>query len=56
MTFHSYPIAIRKEGEQYYAYSDNFPGVYGVGKTVEAAERSIVEAMHLRTKYSRLNS
>jgi predicted RNase H-like HicB family nuclease len=53
MTFHSYPIAIRKEGEQYYAYSDNFLGVYGLGKIMEATKRSILEAMHLYTKYSR---
>ncbi len=30
-----------------------FPGVYGLGKTIEAVKRSILEAMHLYTKYSR---
>ena len=39
MTFYSYPITIEKERKQYYAYSDDFPGVYGLGKTVEEAKR-----------------
>jgi predicted RNase H-like HicB family nuclease len=56
MTPYSYPITIEREGKQYYAYSDNFPGVYGLGKTVEAAIRNILEAMHLSTKYSRRRS
>lgn len=47
MNFYSYPITIEKEGRQYYAYSDDFPGVYGLGKTVENAKRSILEAMRL---------
>ena len=55
MTLYSYPIAIEKEGKQYYPYSDDFPGVYGLGKTMKAAKRSIFEAMHLYTTYSRRN-
>jgi predicted RNase H-like HicB family nuclease len=47
MTLYSYPITIEKEGKQYYAYSDDFPGVYGLGKTMEAAKRSILEAMRV---------
>ena len=47
MTFYSYPITIEKEGKEYYAYSDDFPGVYGLGKTIEGAKRSILEAMRL---------
>jgi predicted RNase H-like HicB family nuclease len=47
MTLYSYPITIEKEGRQYYAYSDDLPGVYGLGRTVEAAKRSILEAMRL---------
>ena len=47
MTLYSYPITIEKEGRKYYAYSDDFPGVYGLGKTIEAAKRSILEAMGL---------
>lgn len=56
MTLYSYPITIEKEGRQYYAYLDDFPGVYGLGKTMEAAKRSILEAMRLYTKYSQRNS
>ena len=47
MTLYSYPITIGREGRKYYAYSDDFPGVYGLGKTVEEAKRGILEAMSL---------
>ena len=47
MTLYSYPITIEREGKQYYAYSEDFPGVYGVGKTIEAAKKSILEAMRI---------
>lgn len=47
MTFYSYPITIEKEGRKYYAYSEDFPGVYGLGKTIEDAKESILEAMRL---------
>jgi predicted RNase H-like HicB family nuclease len=52
MSFESYTITIRQEGHQYYAYSDDFPGVYGLGKTVTAAMWSILEAMRLHVQYS----
>ncbi len=47
METYTYPIVIRKEGRKYYAYSDEFPGVYGLGKTIEEAKASILEAMKL---------
>jgi predicted RNase H-like HicB family nuclease len=47
MTLYTYPITVEQEGKQYYAYSDDFPGVYGLGKTIEAAKKSIPKAMHL---------
>ncbi|HEV8383892.1 MAG TPA: type II toxin-antitoxin system HicB family antitoxin [Candidatus Acidoferrales bacterium] len=47
MTLYSYPITIEKEGKRYYAYSEDFPGVYGLGKSVEAAKKSILLAMRL---------
>jgi predicted RNase H-like HicB family nuclease len=53
MTLYSYPITIEKEGKQYYAYSDDFPGVYGLGKTMEAAKRSFLEAMRVYIKECR---
>jgi predicted RNase H-like HicB family nuclease len=55
MTFYSYPITIEKEGKRYYAYSDDFPGVYGLGKTMEAAKQSILEAMRLYIDHARKN-
>ena len=53
MTLYSYPITIEKEGKQYYAYSDDFPGVYGLGKTIEAAKKSILQAMRLHIQHCR---
>lgn len=47
METYTYPIVVRKEGRKYYAYSDEFPGVYGLGKTIEGAKASILEAMRL---------
>lgn len=47
MTLYTYPITIEKEGRRYYAYSDDFPGVYGQGVTIEEAKESILEAMRL---------
>ena len=47
MTLYSYPITIEREGKQYYAYSEDFPGVYGLGQTIEEAKRSILKAMTL---------
>ncbi len=53
MTLSTYPITIEKEGTQYYAYSEDFPRVYGLGKTIEAAKRSILEAMRLYVEHCR---
>ena len=47
MTLYTYPITIEREGSQYYAYSEDFPGVYGLGKTMEGAKKSILKAMRL---------
>jgi predicted RNase H-like HicB family nuclease len=44
---YTYPIIVRKEARQYYAYSDELPGVYGLGKTIEEAKASILKAMRL---------
>jgi len=55
MTAHSYTITVKKEGKKYYAYSDTFPGVYGLGETVEEARRSILEAMRLYVEQGRKN-
>jgi predicted RNase H-like HicB family nuclease len=42
MTLYTYPITVEREGSQYYAYSEDFPGVYGLGKTIEKANESIL--------------
>jgi len=47
MTLYTYPITIEREGKKYYAYSEDFPGVYGLGSSVETAKKSILRAMRL---------
>ena len=47
MRLYTYPITVEREGRTYYAYSEDFPGVYGLGKTIEEAKKSILEAMRL---------
>lgn len=47
MTLCIYPITIEREGKKYYAYSEDFPGVYGLGSSVRAAKKSILRSMQL---------
>jgi predicted RNase H-like HicB family nuclease len=47
MTLYSYPITIEKERSRYYAYTEDFPGVYGAGSSLDQAKRSLLEAMRL---------
>jgi predicted RNase H-like HicB family nuclease len=47
MTHYTYPITIEREGKQYYAYSEELPGVYGVGSSIDEAKSSILEAIGL---------
>jgi len=47
MKLYTYPITVELEGRSYYAYSSDFPGVYGLGKTIEAAKTSLLEAMRI---------
>lgn len=53
MTLYTYPITIEKEGRYYYAYSEDFPGVYGLGKSIEGAKKSILKAMRLYIQHSK---
>jgi predicted RNase H-like HicB family nuclease len=53
MTLYTYPITIEREGKKYYAYSEDFPGVYGLGSSVEAAKKSILRAMRLYIEHCR---
>jgi predicted RNase H-like HicB family nuclease len=53
MTLYTYPITVEREGRQCCAYSDDFPSIYGLGKTVEKAKESILKAMGLYIAYCR---
>ncbi len=47
MEYFTYPITVEREKRKYYAYSEDFPGVYGIGKTIEQAKASILRAMRI---------
>jgi predicted RNase H-like HicB family nuclease len=47
MTYYTYPITIEKEDGQYYAYSEDLPGVYGLGDSIEEAKTSMLEGIRL---------
>lgn len=47
MEMYTYPITVEREGRKYWAYSEDFPGVYGVGNSIEEAKGSILESMRL---------
>ena len=47
MTYYTYPITIEKEDGQYYAYSEDLPGVYGIGDTIDDAKASMLEGIRL---------
>jgi predicted RNase H-like HicB family nuclease len=47
MEMYTYPITVEREGRKYWAYSEDFPGVYGLGNSMEEAKVSIIESMRL---------
>lgn len=47
MTHYTYPISIVKEDGQYFAYSEDLPGVYGLGDSIEEAKTSMLEGIRL---------
>jgi len=47
MEMYTYPITIEREGRKHWAYSEDFPGAYGLGNSIEEAKASILEAMRL---------
>ncbi len=47
MTHYTYPISIEKEEGQYYAYSEDLPGVFGLGDSIEEAKTSMLEGIRL---------
>jgi predicted RNase H-like HicB family nuclease len=47
VTHYTYPISIEKEEGQYYAYSEDLPGVFGLGDSIEEAKTSMLEGIRL---------
>jgi len=47
MTHYTYPISIEREDGQYYAYSEDLPGVYGVGDSIEEAKTNMLDGIRL---------
>jgi predicted RNase H-like HicB family nuclease len=47
MDTYTYPITAEREGRKYWAYSEDFPGVYGLGNSIEEAKTSVLDAMRL---------
>jgi len=47
MDTYTYPITVEREGRKYWAYSEDFPGVYGLGNSLEETKTSILEAMRI---------
>jgi predicted RNase H-like HicB family nuclease len=43
----TYSITVQREGRKYWAYCEDFPGVYGLGNSIVEAKTSILEAMRL---------
>ena len=53
MTYYTYPITIEKEDGQYYAYSEDLSGVYGLGDSIDAAKSSMLEGIRLYIEESK---
>ena len=47
MEMYTYSITVKREGRKFYAYSERFPGVYGLGSSIQEAKTSILEAVRL---------
>jgi predicted RNase H-like HicB family nuclease len=47
MDTYTYPITLEREGRKYWAYSEDFPGVYGLGNSIDEAKASILDAMRI---------
>ena len=47
MTHYTYPITVEKEGKQYFAYSEDLPGVYGLGTSIDEAKTGILDATRI---------
>ena len=47
MELYTCPITVEREGRKYWANSEDFPGVYGLGNSIDEAKASIIESMKL---------
>jgi len=47
MDMYTYTITVERERGKYWAYSEDFPGVYGLGDSIDEAKASILKAMRL---------
>lgn len=47
MKLYTYPITVKRENGAFYAYSEDFPGVYGLGKSIDEAKASLLDAMRI---------
>jgi predicted RNase H-like HicB family nuclease len=47
MEMYTYPITVEREGQKNWAHSQDFPGVYGLGNSIDEAKASILESMRL---------
>jgi predicted RNase H-like HicB family nuclease len=44
---YTYPITVKREKGRFYAYSEDFPGVYGLGKSIDEAKASLLDGMKI---------
>jgi predicted RNase H-like HicB family nuclease len=47
MTHDTHSITIERENDLYYAFSEDLPGVYGLGASAREAKTSVLEAIRL---------
>jgi predicted RNase H-like HicB family nuclease len=47
MDIYTYPVDLALRDGKYWASSEAFPGVYGIGDTIQEAKASILTAMRL---------
>jgi len=55
MTHDNYRITVEQEGERYFAYCKNLPGVYGLGVSVAQTKTSILKAIDLYTQCKKMD-
>jgi hypothetical protein len=46
-------VVIERDGRNYYAYCDDYPGTYGMGTTIQEAKSSLLWALRIRFRQNR---